>query len=954
MLLVNDGRHLAAWQGKCTILSGAMNQSVPAQGGVGGALSSTGLTAGERQRLLVEWNRTEADYPREITVHCWFEQQATQSPNRVAVSFQNERVTYAELNTRANRLARSLRNRGVSREQLVGVCVERSINMIAAVLAVLKCGAAYVPLDPSYPKERIGFILEDAKASLLITENKLVSNLPTVASFVELDSGADLIASERADNLPNEAGSRDLAYVIYTSGSTGKPKGVQIEHRSVVNFLATMQKHPGMSAEDILVAVTTLSFDIAGLELYLPLVTGAQVVLASREQASDGQQLTRLMQESKATIMQATPATWRLLLDAGWTGNQNLKILCGGEALPRELAQQLLPRCGELWNMYGPTETTIWSTVYRVRDVNWKLAPIGRPIANTQAYILDASMQPVPMGAEGELWLGGDGVARGYYRRPELTSEKFLVNPFHGEPGARIYRTGDLARFLSDGNIEYLGRIDHQVKIRGFRIELGEIEAALTQHPAVKSAVVAAREDTPGEKRLIAYLIPSTGVNFSAAELRAHVKKTLPDYMLPSAFIKLEAFPLTPNGKVDRRALPVPQASDFQGDDSFVAARDKVEKQLVTICEEILGIRPLGIKANLFELGAHSLEIARVFMKISKAFGRDLPLALLFQAPTIEQLATYLCTADGNSFPTLVPVQSTGTLPPLFCVHGGAGTTYYLRQLAQHLGTDQPVYGLESEGLDGLPIRRTSVGEMAAHYISEIRKVQSQGPYYLGGYCFGGFVAYEMAQQLHRQGQEVALVALFNAPLRARIRPGTKNAVDRTSSKRKRSLSERLKIAVSWRMNSAKEKLQLAGEALVFGLCRTTRTAVPQSLRTLYVLRMTDRAEFGYYPPAYDGAVALFRGRGIYDHDPEMGWTGLVKGGLEIHYIGDRDQDARREIVNEPLVQELAAELKACLSRAHQRMAVVEIGRNTEKQTEPTGNRKNWSAVSLPTVSETT
>lgn len=931
-----------------------MSQSRPTHQGEEGILPTGALSGAERRRLLVDWNRTAVDYPRDVTIHSWFEQQVSQAPNRIALAFQTEQVTYAELNQRANRLAHYLRNRGISREKLVGICVERSANMVVAVLAVLKAGGAYVPLDPAYPKDRIDFILEDSQAALLITERRTNQQSASVAESLELDSDAEKISRENCGNLSSEAGPRNLAYVIYTSGSTGKPKGVLIEHRSVVNFLASMQKQPGLRSDDTLLAVTTLSFDIAGLELYLPLVSGARLVLASRDQASDGQQLARLMQESKASSMQATPATWRLLLDAGWAGDRNLKVLCGGEALPRELAQQLLPRCGELWNMYGPTETTIWSTVYRVDDVNWKMAPIGRPIANTQAYVLDPAMQPVPVGVEGELWLGGDGTARGYYRRPELTNEKFLSNPFVDEPGTRMYRTGDLVRYLADGNIEYLGRIDNQVKVRGFRIELGEIESALTQHPAVKSAVVAAREDAPGEKRLVAYLIPSGGVNLSASEARAYLKKTLPDYMLPAAFVKLEAFPLTPNGKVDRRALPAPQASDFQLEDTFVAARDKVERQLVAICEAVLGIRPLGIKANLFELGAHSLQIARVFMKISKTLGRDLPLALLFQAPTIEQLATYLRTADGNVFPTLVPVQPAGTQTPLFCVHGGAGTTYYLRKLAQYLGTDQPVYGLESEGLDGGPISRARVEDMAAHYIGEIRRIQPQGPYYLGGYCFGGFVAYEMAQQLRSQGQTVALVALFNAPLRSRLRPAPQNAAVRASRKENRPWFERLRIALNWRLKSVREKLQLAGEKVLFAFCRVSGFAVPQSLRTLYVLRMTDRAEASYQPRTYAGQVVLFRGRGIYNHDPEMGWAGLVETGIQIHYVGDSQQGARHEIVNEPLVQELARDLKAVLAQAGESSSAREVGANPNVRTDASASAASWKPVSVPAVSEAT
>ncbi|HEY1272058.1 MAG TPA: amino acid adenylation domain-containing protein, partial [Terriglobales bacterium] len=545
-------------------------------------------------------NATASKYPANLCVHELFEQQAGQTPDRLALAAGDERLTYGQLNARANRIAHYLRGRGVGPDGLVGICVERSADMVAAVLGVLKAGGAYVPLDPSYPGERIQYIVEDARARILLSSEKVRGVLPEMAAeVVTLEGSRDAIARENDSNPACVGNSRNLAYVIYTSGSTGKPKGVEIEHRSVVNFLTSMQKKPGLTADDVLLAVTTLSFDIAGLELYLPLVSGGQVIVASRTDTTDGRRLMEFMEQRGVSVMQATPATWRLLLDSGWKGNGRLKVLCGGEALPRDLAEQLLPRCGELWNMYGPTETTIWSTVYHVREVNWTTAPIGRPIANTQAYVLNANREPVAQGGEGELWLGGDGVARGYYRRPDLTAERFLADPFSAHAEARIYRTGDLVRSRVDGDIEYLGRIDNQVKIRGFRIELGEIESRLGQHPAVKSAVVVAREDTPGDKRLAAYLVRASAQEVSGPELRAFLKKFLPDYMLPSTFVKLEHFPLTPNGKIDRRALPVPQSSDFDSPGEYIAPRSKVEQTLVAICEEVLRIRPIGVTTNL-------------------------------------------------------------------------------------------------------------------------------------------------------------------------------------------------------------------------------------------------------------------------------------------------------------------------------------------------------------------
>ena len=882
--------------------------------------------------LIAEWNRTEKDYPRHLCVQQLIEAQAERTPEAIAVVCQGNSLTYAELNARANQLARHLRALGVSGETLVALALERSEKILIALLAILKSGGTYVPLDPAYPRQRVKDVLEDAHIRTLITEQRVLDRLPErVETSVCLDRDRPVIEQQDASNLDNLASPESLAYVIYTSGSTGKPKGVQLEHRAVVNFLTAMQHTPGIEACDVLVAVTTLCFDIAGLEMYLPLTVGARVVIAPREATLDGRRLANLLREANATVMQATPATWRMLLESGWRAEKSFKVLCGGEALPAELARRLIASGAKVWNLYGPTETTIWSSVHLVTDQEQGTVPIGRPIANTSFYILDGMKRPVPVGAEGELYIGGDGLARGYFERPELTKDKFVIDPF--KPGARLYRTGDLARYRSDGVVEFLGRIDQQVKIRGFRIELGEIEAVLDQHGRVRHTVVVARPSQGHEKRLIAYVVAHSGVRLAAAELRAYLEDRLPDYMVPSAFVQLEEFPLTPNGKVDRKALPEPRIEDFAGALEYVPPRNEIERRLVRIWERVLDVGALGVKTNLLELGIHSLQVADGFMKMSKEFGRDLPLALLAEARTIEQLARRVCPGAAQEFPTLVRVQTKGSRLPLFCVHGGAGTTLYLHNLARHLGSDQPIYGLESEGLDGRRIRRRTVEQMAAHYIAELRTVQSRGPYLLGGYCFGGIVAFEMARQLTSQGETVALVALMNAPLRFnRHRPAPVPVVSAELIPRKKLRGiPRLRAAAKWRGERIRRTLLLGWESLAFELCAALGLAVPQSMRTRYVLRMTEQAERTYRPQAYSGHLSLFRGRGVYDSDPELGWSDLAREGLRIYDVGDNPQEGRREMITEPVVGKLAQQLKTSMMEA----TVCEAAASEPLRTQP-------------------
>ena len=570
--------------------------------------------------------------------------------------------------------------------------------------------------------------------------------------------------TEPAGNPPAPALERcsgDLAYILYTSGSTGVPKGVQIPHRAVVNLFSSMRREPGLTAEDTIVAAVTYSFDMSVPELLLPLILGARVVIAPDGVPADGPRLAALLQSSGATFLQAAPTTCWLLIEAGWEKSPNLKLLVGAEAWSAELAVELLPRCQSLWNMYGPTETTVWSAVSKVEPGAPVL--IGRPVSNTTFYILDEHLSPVPRGVPGELYIGGDGLARGYLNREELTAERFIKNPFSQEPGSRLYKTGDLTRYLPDGRIEFLGRIDHQVKIRGFRIELGEIEAVLKKHRTIREAVVTVREDTPGQKRLAAYYVPRGHEAPSTAELRAFLSRKLPDYMTPTVFMALDAFPLTPNGKVNRAALPIPATGRSVPEEAAPLPVNSLELQFTEVWEELLGVKPIGKRDNFFELGGNSLLALRMVGRIEKLCGSRPRLAELFRDATIEHLVTtLLLQEDERLHAPVVKIYPEGTKTPFFFLHGDfSGGGFYCQNLARHIGADQPFFLLQPPGPEtGAGM---TVGEMAQHHLSVLRRVQPRGPYRLGGYCNGGVVAFEMARRLCKEGEGVDLLALVEA-----------------------------------------------------------------------------------------------------------------------------------------------------------------------------------------------
>ncbi len=1285
------------------------------------------LTEVERHQLLVEWNDTATEYPTDKCIHQLFEEQVDKTPDAVAVVFEQEQLTYRQLNQKANQLAHHLTSLGVKPEVLVGICVERSVEMVVGLLGILKAGGAYVPLDPSYPQERLNYMLSDSAVGVLLTQNSLLESLPEHnARVVCLHSDRTAIEQHSKENLDVGVCSDNLAYVIYTSGSTGKPKGVQIYHRSVVNFLNSMLHSPGLTSEDTLYAVTTISFDIATLELYLPLMVGAKVILGSRKIASDGNWLLSELLHSKTTVMQATPATWQMLLTAGWRNDYPLKVLCGGEALSGSLTHQILETGSQLWNMYGPTEATIWSTIYNVvvnqtvTSTDNLIASIGRPIANTLLYILDSHLQPVPIGVPGELYIGGDGLARGYLNRPQLTSEKFIPNPFDKSkqtaPTAsqnqksKLYKTGDLARYLSNGKIEFLGRIDNQVKVRGFRIELGEIEAVLATHPQVERAVVIATEENTGNKRLVAYVVsgqnnqsdatnplellqieqwqqvwqniytdtysksieieqpnyntvgwkstytgklipqeqmrqwadltveqilkwepkhvleigcgtgmllfqiaphclsycgtdistealgyvarqlkhlednyshvslsqklahdftdieegrfdavilnsvvqyfPSinylvevlqgavnslakgglifvgdvrslplletfhTAINFSRAsdsltidelrkqvktavereeeltldpaffvalkqhlpqikhvqiqlkpgnyqneltkfrydviihvereistvkpqwleydqenlnlsalkqllvdnkpsvvgikdipnvrlveevtlvkqlynsqpqetignlrqtlrlhkqvgiepenfwswqnelpyevyiswsssgnnscynaifvrnelgsnsqkifpqmeemldvkqcsayannplkrdwnrhlvsELREYLKAQLPDYMVPSAFVTLDTLPLTPNGKIDRKALPA--ADIVERNTEYIAPRTTIELQIAQIWSEVLNLTSVGVQDNFFELGGHSLLAVRLISKIQQQFQKNLPLATLFQNPTIEQLASLLRSSVNTPNSLLVPIKTSGNQPPLFCIHPVGGNVLCYADLASHLDRDYPVYGLQALGLDGKQPPLTSVEEMASHYIEAIEQVQPQGPYHLIGWSMGGVIAYEMAQQLQAKNEPVALLTLIDSsaptvmPLPSEIDEAM--IVNLLAQDWGGLYGQELDIFLETLRKlepseQVKHLFEQAKQQAIFP--PEIETEQLQNLREVFQTNLI--AMYHYQPKAYSGSILLLKASEILPEvieDPTHGWGHLVLDDIQTHTI---------------------------------------------------------------------
>jgi amino acid adenylation domain-containing protein len=622
-------------------------------------LSQMPFLAPREREALAAISRTERPYPTDLSLHQLIEAQVDRTPDAIAVVDDKVRLSYSELDQRANRLAHALQELGAGPGRRVGICLERGAELLVAALAVMKSGAAYVPLDPAFPAERLSFMADDAELGVIILESRTKERAPQASSarVLQLDMEQARLATLPSARVapPSAPHTEAPAYVIYTSGSTGRPKGVILPHRSVVNFVTSMVREPGLSSKDRLLAVTTLSFDIAVLELYAPLIVGARVVVASREVTLDGDLLGEAIESNEITVMQATPSTWRLLLATGFR-DPSFKALCGGEAFPGDLADQLLNAVGEVWNMYGPTETTVWSTCKRL-EKHTEIR-IGRPIANTTVHVVDANGQLAPWGSVGELWIGGLGVALGYLARPELTRERFIENPF--APGM-AYRTGDLVRLRSGGELAYLRRNDNQIKLRGYRIELGEIEVAIAAQPGVAEAVAVVREDRPGDQRLVAYLVVRSGAEVSEANLRTELRVGLPEYMIPQHFVVLDRLPLTPNGKVDRKLLPSPSGT-ATADETYVAPSTDKERMLAEMWQEILNVPRVSARDNFFDIGGHSLLCLQMTVRIEQLVGVKLNPRIILRN-NLSQVAALLEQGTKNPESIAPPPPSSSRRP---------------------------------------------------------------------------------------------------------------------------------------------------------------------------------------------------------------------------------------------------------------------------------------------------
>jgi amino acid adenylation domain-containing protein len=854
----------------------------------------------ERRRLTLDVNDTATPYRTDVCLHDIIAAQAAAKPNGIAVLDERRQLTYRELDERANRLAHHLRSLGVGPDVLVAVYVERSVETLVTLLAVLKAGGAYIPLDPIYPGERIAFILEDTQRPVMVKEGSRSAVLAYDGRVVDLDRDAALIAAQPSNAPRTDVSPDNLAYVIYTSGSTGQPKGVQITHGSLVNLLSSMADEPGLGANDVLLAVTTVSFDIAALELFLPLTVGATVSIASSEVTNDGVRLRALAE--RATVMQATPATWRLLLEVGFTSRPGFTMLCGGEALTKELANRLVAGGGTLWNMYGPTETTIWSSCSRVRPGNAAIA-IGKPIANTQFYVLDVNRELMPVGSIGELYIGGTGLARGYWRRPELTAERFVANPF-GPPGSRMYRSGDHVRWRDDGELAYIGRTDYQVKLRGFRIELGEIESALARYPGVAEVVAIVRGADGDDARLRAYLAADPD-QLDLADLRESVRQWLPSYMIPREFFVLPEFPRTPAGKIDRAALAKTSRTGEAA--PFEAIHNPLELAVAGAFGDVLGgqIRPTD---NFFEAGGHSLLALKVANRLAEVLGQPISVLSIFQAPTPRDLAVVLDHDLRSSDRHISVLQPAGDDPPLFCFHDIFSRPVHYLNLVRNLEPRQRVYGVAVGPLEREIIEHPSIDTLVRRYVAEIRRVQPNGPYRLAGYSLGGTLACEVARTLTEAGED-ALVVLFDTymPDRGSLsRTAIGNLLRAVASFRLPAVLLALK-QVNWARRLWLRDMKLHGTNIL-------PYWVPSGSRELALALVKAQKRHRFRP--FFGRIVLFQGtvRGdeerFVNTDGQNGWSHLAKGRLEqIEVVGDHAQ-----IMREPLTSEVGAHLQRILN----------------------------------------
>ena len=884
------------------------------------------VTEAERHQLLVEWNDTATDYPRQRCIHELIEAQVEKTPRAVAVTLDDTHITYDELNRRANRVAGQLRRMGVGPDVRVGLCVDRSIDMVVGVLGILKAGGGYVPLDPQYPVDHLRLVLHDAQVSVIVSQRHVMTRMaPAWPHGIPVLAIDDAPTQDAETNLVSGARPESLAYVIYTSGSSGGPKGVMIAHQNLVHSTSARLTFYRGGVDGFLL-LPSFAFDASVAVIFWTLCTGGRLVLPSPGAEHDPSALCRLIVREGVSHLLCVCSTYAHILErAAPLELASIRVaIVGGEACPTSVLghhREKAPHAS-LFNEYGSTECTVWSSVCEVSSLPENaVVPIGRPIPNSQVYILDTELQPVPVGMAGEIYIGGDGVARGYLNRPDLTTERFIPNPFSHDSGSRLYKTGDLARYRTDGNIVFLGRSDRQVKIHGCRIEPDEIETALAQHPSVRSAVVVAVNDSHGDDRLVAYLAARADEMPTAKDLRGFLRLKLPDFMIPAHFVFLDSLPMTPTGKVDRRALPFP----IGGSSRLLKDTEPLqplELRLKDVWEEVLNVRPIGLDDDFFDLGGDSLRAVELLSKIGALTNTPRHLPSLLEASTIRQLVVALRqTPRSATRLSLVPVQRHGSRPTFFCINYVGGSAIGFLPLARRLGPDQPFYSLEATALDAGNLPDYRIEEIAAVYLREIRTARPNGPYFLGGYCFGGLIAFEIARQLKAEGQSVLLLALFDT-----VNPGYVSSLSRMERCEYRALQAREKIRFHWktlvsashRLAYAREAAESAASYLTSRLSHLIEKLPLVRKPALRLLRDEDDANSiayrQYVPRAYPGLVTVFRadesGAGVL---PPMGWE-RVAGSIATYDVpGDHTT-----MLKEPHVRMLAERLKTCLDRSQQ------------------------------------
>ncbi len=892
------------------------------------------LAPDERRRVLVEWNATARPYPKDDSAHRLIERAADRTPDAEAVSGDGVVLRFSELDARANRIAHRLRAEGVAADVPVGLFMERSPQLVTAVLGVLKSGGAYLPLDPGSPEARLEFILRDARVPVVLADPGLAARVPAgVARVLAVDADGREFAGE-PERRPEPAGRpEDLAYVIYTSGSTGQPKGVLVPHRGLVNYLSWSSQAYAVAEGEGAPVHSPLVFDLTVTSLLTPLVAGRRVETIPEREGLDG--LAEALRRRRGwSLVKITPAHLEILssqLSREEARDAARVFVVGGEALRGEGLRWWVESSPEarFVNEYGPTETVVGCCVHEVTAATWKPGPvpIGRPIANTRLYVLDSGRRPVPPGVPGELYIAGDGLARGYLGRPDLTAKSFVPNPLPEEPGERMYRTGDRVRHRDDGVLEYLGRADDQVKVRGYRIELGEVESALRRHPGVRQAAVVVAPAPSGDPRLVAYFSSSGGEYAPRREeLRTFLAESLPEYMIPGAFVEVDELPLTSNGKVDRRVLPPPPEDEAETAPSGRRPSTETERRIAAIWEEALGRAGIGADDDFFRLGGHSVIAARIFAKIETVLGARLPLAVLVQAPTIARLAGVI---DGRGWETswssLVPLQPNGTKPPLFCIHPIGGNVVGYMDLARRLGEDQPVYGLQAVGLDGKRPRHKRIEDMADHYVSEIRQLRPDGPYHLAGSSFGGTIAFEMAHRLLAQGCEVAFLGMFDTwGPEYRRKPGMGKWRIVWERTRERIILHGGNLLAAEGLAAKASYVRAKVVRIAHNVAKRLRPArkpaappppppaIPKNLADAE--RSVLRAKTVYAPRPYPGKITLFRASrqpAWFYPDPLLGWGQFAAGGIETHEV----PGYHGALAHEPRVAVLAEKLAECLAR---------------------------------------